>query len=408
MIDGIGVFRHTPAPSASVPDFLRAENTRAARRFHRSLPGYGITPLVSLAALSEKLGVASILVKDESRRFGLNAFKGLGGSYAIFMMLCERLGLDPATSTFADLQTPERKKQLEDEVFITATDGNHGKGVSWASGLLGCRSAVYMPKGSSEARAQAIRDAGRCEVTITDLGYDDTVRLAARLAAENSWALIQDTSWDGYETIPSWIVQGYTTLAAEAADQMDEMGLAPTHVFLQAGVGAMAGGVLGCLADRYGSARPLFSIVEPDAVACVYASAVAGDGLPHAVVESGPTIMAGLNCGEPCTVTWPVLRDFAEYYFSCPDFVAAEGMRQLANPLGGDDAIVSGESGAATFGMLLQLLTRDAFRETRMRMGLDEKAVILLVSTEGDTDPGCYREVVEGGAYPAPPTGTYS
>lgn len=399
---GIGVIGHKPDPAASVPPFLRAAAVAPVHRFHHSMPGYAVTPLRELQSLARQLGVKNILVKDESQRFGLNAFKGLGGSYAIFRVICEKLGLHPEESTFTDLQSPERKKIVSDTVFITATDGNHGKGVAWAAGQLGCRAVVYMPKGSTEARAQAIRDAGKAEVTITDLSYDDAVRLAARHAGENGWTLIQDTSWEGYTDIPAWIIQGYTTLAAEAVNQLASLGETPTHVFLQAGVGAMAGGILGYLADHYAQTLPTFSIVEPDTVACIYASAKAGDGAPHPMTEAGPTIMAGLNCGEPCTIAWPVLRDFSRYFFSCPDFVAAEGMRRLASPVGNDVPIVSGESGAAPFGLLLHLLRADCLATLRKEMKLDANAVVLLISTEGDTDPDCYREIVENGGFASP------
>lgn len=330
----ISCIQNNALQSGAVPDFLKTYATAQAHRYHKSLPMYEVTPLIAMDELAGELGIRNILVKDESKRFGLNAFKGLGGNYAIFRVICDRFGLDPEKRTFADLQSPDMRERLADTVFITATDGNHGKGVAWSAGLLGCRAVVLMPKGSSPARAQAIRDAGRADVTITELGYDDTVRMASKMAGDNGWTLVQDTSWDGYEGIPSWIVQGYTTLAMEAAEQAEAMGAAPTHVFLQAGVGAMAGGVLGYLADRYAGRRPVFSIVEPNSIACIHASAAAADGRPHAVEDGGGTIMAGLNCGEPCTITWPVLRDFADFYFSCPDYVTAEGMRIYKNAAG--------------------------------------------------------------------------
>lgn len=394
----IGCIRNPKLFAGDVPDFLRESTVARAHRFHQSLPMYSVTPLVAMDALAGELGVKRILVKDESKRFGLNAFKGLGGSYAIFRVICDTFGLDPDTSTFADLQTPEMRARLGDTVFITATDGNHGKGVAWSAGLLGCKAVVLMPRGSSPTRAQAIRDAGRAEVTITDMGYDDTVRAASNMAGENGWTLVQDTSWDGYERIPGYIVQGYTTLAMEAAAQAESMGAAPTHVFLQAGVGAMAGGVLGFLADQYSGRRPVFSVVEPCGIACIYASAKAADGKPHAVADGGPTIMAGLNCGEPCTITWPVLRDFAEFYFSCPDYVTAEGMRSYKKWAG----IVSGESGAVTLGLLVHLLRVGALSGVREAMRLNADSVVLLLSTEGDTDPAWYKRIVDDGEYPSP------
>lgn len=286
-------------------------------------------------------------------------------------------------------------------MFITTTDGNHGKGISWAAGLLGCRAYVFMPKGSVEARAQAIRDAGTAEVTITDLKYDDCVRFTARKAEENGWFMVQDTSWDGYMKIPQWIIQGYTTLFFEAAEQMKVLGYErPTHVFLQAGVGAMAGGILGAMANYWKGAVPTVSVVEPEEVACIFESARHGDGDPHKATGSEVTIMAGLNCGEPCTLTWPVLYGLASFCFAVPDCCAARGMRVLAAPTGTDPQVIFGESGAVPMGLVSLLLEKEEYRPVRNTLQLDEKAVIFLINTEGDTDPEGYRKVVYDGAYP--------
>lgn len=288
-------------------------------------------------------------------------------------------------------------------VFVTATDGNHGKGVAWAAGQLGCKAHVYMPIGSSELRAEAIRAAGRADVRIMETGYDDTVRYAAEMAEKNGWFLVQDTSWNGYEEIPKYIIQGYTTMAEEAVLQMREAGFAePTHVFLQAGVGAMAGGVVGYLTNRYAEKRPRFGVVEPESIACVYRSAQIDDGEAHPAEHVAPTIMAGLNCGEPCTVTWPILRDFADWYFTCPDYVSAYGMRLLAAPACGDIQVISGESGAVTTGLLNVIAGRDEYHGLRTLLGLDENSVVLLFSTEGDTDPEHYRQIVYEGKHGMP------
>ena len=383
------------------PDFLSREATEPVRHFHESLEQYAPTPLVSLPGLAARLGIAGIFVKDESRRFGLNAFKGLGGSYALAKVICEELGIDPKTVTMQELQRPENRKRIEKMVFITTTDGNHGKGISWAAGLLGAKSYVYMPRGSVEARAQAIRDAGSAEVTITDLSYDDAVRYSAQKARENGWYLVQDTSWPGYEIVPRWIIQGYTTMVYEALDQLALHGIKrPSHVFLQAGVGAMAGGVTGALRCTYGTDMPEVVIAEPEEVACIFESARQDDGSCHKATGSEVTIMAGLNCAEPCQITWPILRDFADLYFACPDTVAARGMRILAAPEAGDPAVVSGESGAVTTGLLTLLLEDKKLWEFRDKAGLGKDSVVLLINTEGDTDPEGYRDIVYNGAYP--------
>lgn len=388
----------TPSPA---PDFLSREATGPVRHLHESLKQYAPTPLVELNGLAKRLGVAAICVKDESKRFGLNAFKGLGGVYALCRSVCESLGLDHHTVTMEQLQRPENREKISKMTFVTTTDGNHGKGISWAAGLLGAKSYVYMPRGLVEARAQAIRDAGSAEVTITDLSYDDAVRYAAKMAEEKGWTLIQDTSWPGYETAPRWIIQGYTTMVYEAMDQLELLGYRrPTHVFLQAGVGAMAGGVTGALCCTYGKDRPKIAVVEPEEVACIFESLRQDDGKEHKAIGSEITIMAGLNCAEPCQLTWPILRDNTDFAFACPDAVSARGMRVLAAPAGGDRPVVSGESGAVTAGLLSLLLEREELRPFRDKLGLDENSVVLLFNTEGDTDPQGYRHVVYDGAHP--------
>ena len=381
----------------AVPDIFGERAAESARRFHQSVPGYEKTPLVELQALSDSLGVNGIYVKDESKRFGLNAFKGVGGSYAMFCILCKRFGLNPAETGLEELLTERIQERIREVTFVTATDGNHGKGVSWAAKIFGCRVYVYMPAGSAKTRAEAIRKAGPAEVLITDMNYDDTVRFASEKSRKHGWYLIQDTAWDGYEQIPAWIIQGYLTMVSEAMEQLEEKGKVPTHVFLQAGVGAMAGGVMGYLVHRYGTIRPAVTIVEPAAANCIYISAKAGDGKIHSVQGMPETIMAGLNCGTPCKITWPVLRDYADFYMSCPDFAAAHGMRVYAEPTGKDACIISGESGAATMGALCLLMQKEKLSEIKKQMGLDRDSIILLFNTEGDTDPKGYRNIVENG-----------
>lgn len=389
---GIRALEHLP--QGEVPAFLRAPATQGAWTFHHTMAEYAPTPLVRLPGLAKTLGVGEVFVKDESHRFGLNAFKGLGGSYALARRVAQVLGL-PEGITLQQLQRPEIQQQVRQMTFVTTTDGNHGRGVAWAARKLGCQAHVYLPAGSAPVRAQAILDAGAAEARILDLAYDEAVTYAARMAEEKRWHLIQDTSWPGYEEVPAWIVQGYATMAREAAEQLAAAGVQrPTHVFLQAGVGAMAGGVLGCLADWYGGDLPCFGVVEPETIPCIYASAQAGDGKARQVPPKGQTIMAGLNCGAPCSLTWPVLRDLASWYFACPDAVAEEGMVLLGCPAAGDPAVVSGESGGVTAGLLARLMTRPDLEPLRRRMGLDAESVVLLFSTEGDTDPIHYRKVV--------------
>lgn len=372
--------------------YFTEEELSFVREFHRSMPQYRKTPLVSLHNLAQKLGLRNIFIKDESKRFGLNAFKGLGASYAIARILWEDAGFSGAPD-YAALTAPEVKEKARERVFVTATDGNHGKSVAWASSLFGSKARVYMPKGSKESRVQAIHAINNTPVEVTDLNYDDAVRLAASWANKNGQTLVQDTGTAEYVKIPRDIALGYTTMAAEALEQMKTAeDVSPTHVFLQAGVGSMAGGVLAYLEQKLTKNPPYAVVVEPDTVACVLESAKAG--APVAIGGNPDTIMAGLNCGEPNPLTWPVLRDVASCYAACPDWVTELGMRTLASPIPGDDKIISGESGAVGLGLLVHLCLAPEMREHRKQMGLDENATVLLFSTEGDTDPQAYQSIV--------------
>ncbi|MDQ7860517.1 diaminopropionate ammonia-lyase [Peribacillus frigoritolerans] len=199
---------------------------------------------------------------------------------------------------------------------------------------------------------------------MSDVNYDDTVRLANKYADEHDGVMMQDSAWEGYEEIPTWIMQGYVTLVDEALDQIKASGKdLPTHIFLQAGVGSFAGTVQAYLASKFGNDRPITTIVEPTDAACIYKSAKANDGNPHAVTGFMPTIMAGLACGEPSTVGWKVLRDYSDMYINCPDYVAARAMRILGHPLKGDPKVISGESGAVGLGILSLILDGNGLKE---------------------------------------------
>lgn len=375
------------------------EAAEKANAFHRSFPEYQITPLAELNNLADELGVAGIYVKDESYRFGLNAFKVLGGSYAIGRYIAEKVNLGDGPLTYEKLTDGTVKKKLGELTFVTATDGNHGRGVAWTARHLGQKSVVYMPKGSTAERLKNIRELG-ADASITELNYDDAVRLAKEKGEKNGWIVVQDTSWEGYEKIPGWIMEGYTTMAYEAFKQLEDK--KPTHIFLQAGVGAMSGAIAGFFADIYGDReRPLVIIVEPDKADCLFRTAKAGDGKLHPVKSDMDTIMAGLACGEPCPLGWEILKDHADYFISMPDWVAAEGMRVLGNPVGNDRKVISGESGAATMGFVAEILRKERYRPLKEKLGLDETSRILCFSTEGDTDKANYKQIVWDGKYPS-------
>ncbi|MBQ9031525.1 MAG: diaminopropionate ammonia-lyase [Parasporobacterium sp.] len=393
--------------------------TAAVRKLHQQIPGFQPTPLVSLSSFARCAGVRAVLVKDESSRFGLKAFKGLGGIYAMFRVICRELQLDPEQTTFRMLQQEPHVSKIRQMVFATTTDGNHGKGISWAARVFGCKAFVYMPVGTVEVRAQAIRDAGNAELEITKMHYDECVTWTAAKAKENGWHLVQDTSWSGYEEIPLWIMQGYTTMYYEASRQMKEMGYeAPTHIFLQAGVGAMAGAVtaaafseaagevIGETANKVSDEtankaageqerqRPVIVTAESTEAACFYDSFRIGSGQPETAHGSEKTIMAGLNCSVPCTLAWEILGTCAFGGFACTDEVTCRGMRLLAHPSGSDPAIISGESGAVSAGLLKTLTQSEDYGDICRKLRLNQDSVVLLISTEGDTDPENYRRIV--------------
>lgn len=243
----------------------------------------------------------------------------------------------------------EIKDKTGDTVFVTATDGNHGRGVAWTANQLNQKSVVYMQKGSAIERLNNILAEG-AEASIMDMNYDEAVRLADKQAQEKGWIVVQDTAWEGYEDIPTWIMQGYMTLGYEIVKQLEES-----------------------KAD------------------CIYRTAEANDGKLHFVTDDLDTIMAGLACGEPNSIGWNVLRDYADAFISCPDYVAVDGMRVMASPLDDDNKVVSGESGAAPLGCIYNVLTDDSLVDLKGKLGLDENSRLLFISTEGDTD----KELIE-------------
>ena len=378
-------------------EVMSTQNVAKAQAFHRSFPQYAVTPLARLDGMADRLGLGGLYVKDESYRFGLNAFKVLGGSFAMGRYIAQELGRDVSQVDYQYLTGDKLKEEFGQATFFTATDGNHGRGVAWAANKLGQKAVVHMPKGSAKSRFDNIAREG-AQVTIEEVNYDDCVRMAAAEAARTEHGVVvQDTAWEGYEEIPAWIMQGYGTMAGEAAEQLGER---PTHVFVQAGVGSLAGAVVGYFTNRYPDNPPKFVVMEAQIADCLYQGAVAGDGKPRMVGGDLQTIMAGLACGEPNTISWDVLRNHVTAFLSCPDWVSAKGMRMLAAPVKGDPAVCSGESGAVGMGVISTLMEDDAYRELREALELDQNSQVLMFSTEGDTDPDKYREIVWGGAYP--------
>ena len=371
------------------------EEIKKARTFHESFPQYSETPLTKLPHMASYLGVKEVYVKDESYRFGLNAFKVLGGSFAMARYIAKETGKDVSELPYSVLTSEQLRKEFGQATFFTATDGNHGRGVAWAANRLGQKAVVHMPKGTTQTRLQNIAKEG-AQVDIQELNYDDCVRLAAKEADETPrGVIVQDTAWDGYEEIPAWIMQGYGTMAMEAGEQLKAQGCErPTHIFVQAGVGSLAGAVVGYFANRFKENPPIMTVVEAKAADCLFRSASKGDGSRVDVTGDMLTIMAGLACGEPNTVSWDILRNHADAFVSCPDWVSANGTRIYSSPMRGDERVISGESGSVTMGLVAAIMTKPELKELKEALKLDENSQVLLVSSEGDTDPDRYREIV--------------
>ena len=401
MTDGLKwTVNHVPGSDDKFLDLMSEENVTKANEFHKSFPQYSVTPLQKLSALASYLGVKGIYCKDESYRFGLNAFKVLGGSYAMGRYIAKELGRGISQLPYNVLSSDKLREEFGQATFFTATDGNHGRGVAWAAKRLGQKAVVRMPKGTTKTRFDNIAKEG-AEVTIEEVNYDDCVRMAAAEAAKTEHGIIvQDTAWAGYEEIPSWIMQGYGTLVLEADKQLKENGVdRPTHVFVQAGVGSLAGAVVGYFAHKYKENPPVMVVCEASAADCLYRSAVQADGNLVNVTGDLQTIMAGLACGEGNTIGWDILKNHVTVFASCPDWMSAKATRIYANPLENDPHIISGESGSVPLGLAYTALHDEDAKDLKEALKLDENSNILVISTEGDTDPVRYREIVWDGLY---------
>jgi diaminopropionate ammonia-lyase len=358
-------------PQAAV-ECIQLEDEQAFA-YHRSLAAYAPTELHALSNLARGLGLAEIWVKDESTRFGLNAFKVLGASYAIHRLTQRRAG------------------RL---TLCTATDGNHGRAVAWSARMRGDAAVVFVPAVTVAARIEAIAAEG-AKVVVVDGGYDRAVHEAQEAARENDWLLVQDTAWAGYEAVPAWTMAGYTTILHELAES-----LLPSEapcvdcVIVQAGVGSWAAAAAWHLCRRYGERRPKLVCVEPTAAACLLQSARAGRlvTLPGA----GRTIMAGLNCETPSTIAWPILSGACDAFLAVGDDGARDAVRRLHRPLGDDPRIAAGESGAAGLAGLLAIMETAELSPLRDSLQLGKSSRVLLVNTEGVTDPDSFGQIVAG------------
>jgi diaminopropionate ammonia-lyase len=360
------------------------EEAEAPPAFHRRLPGYAPTPLLEAPLLADWLGVEKIWIKDESRRLGLPSFKILGSSWALYQALGERLGTASMEPWSSLDELVERCRPLYPLTLVTATDGNHGRGVAHLAALFGFGAHIFVPAGTAESRIDAIAGEG-AEVTIVDGTYDEAVARAAEREDERRMVL-SDTAWPGYTQIPHWVMEGYTTCLQEVDSALTARGESgPDLVFVQIGVGALAAAVV--LHYRHPEVTVPVRIVgvEPTSAACALASAKAGRIV--SLDESPHSIMAGLNCGTPSLVAWPLLANGIDVFAAIEDEWAEAGMRELATI-----GLGAGETGAAGLGGLLALLSDPA--SAAGTLDVEPTTRILVICTEGVTDPVAYQRIV--------------
>lgn len=343
------------------------------------------TPLYSLAGLARELGVKEVKIKDESVRSELGSFKALGAPIALVRLVLRTFpesNFDPRR-----LLAGEYKQDLASFVVISATDGNHGKGLAAAAKDIGCRCVIVLHANVSVEREEAIAAYGAEIVRIIG-NYDESVEHAAALAAENNWIVVSDTSYEGYEVIPRDVMQGYGTIASEIIDSLSP-GEEFTHVLLQGGVGGLAAGIASYFWEFYGSERPTFVVVEPEQADCLYQSAL--EGKAAKATGSVDSVMAGLACGETSPLAWKFLQPSVDFFMTITDDEAVASMRRLAVENGTDIPVVAGESAVAGLSALKRITQS---RSLAADLGINANSRVLLISTEGATAPKVYEELV--------------
>jgi diaminopropionate ammonia-lyase len=369
---------------SSVGHISGAEPLRHALDVHRRLPSYQVTPLLDCPSLAAALGVGQVWVKDESCRFGLPSFKMLGASYAAYRELCRLLGEEPPWWHLADLNAA--LAPLGPLTLVAATDGNHGRAVARFARMLGYSSRIYVPNGTTAARIDAIESEG-ASVTVITGDYDHAVRRAAEDAAGDV-VVISDMSWRGYEQIPAWMIDGYSTMFWEAQDQLAAYGAAALDaVALPVGTGALAAAAVRHFRGQAGTAPARLIGVEPLDSDCVLRSVRAG----RLVIIPGPqtSIMAGLNCGTPSPLAWPLIVQGLDVLVAIDDGLARDAMRML------DQAgVVAGETGAAALGGLIALRAGHQAPQVTRAAGLGPGARVLVICSEGATDKAAYQQII--------------
>lgn len=393
--DGVSVFANSAASPPDTPygkhraSILSAEGFDAAQKEITQWPGYKPTPLHRLDGLAKKLAVAELYYKDESTRFTLKSFKALGGAYAVFRLIQQSIAKahDGLLVSPAQILSGQYRDIVSKLTVTCATDGNHGRSVAWGAQTFGCRCVIFVHADVSQGRADAIAAFG-AEVHRVQGNYDESVRFAAQQADMHGWTVVSDTTYEGYRDIPIDVMHGYGVMSREIVAQLDNN--PPTHVIVQAGVGAFAASVCAVFWEQWGSKRPRFIVIEPENAACLFESGLAGK--LTAIKGELNTVMAGLACGEVSPVAWEILSEGVDNFATLADRYALEGMTVFAYPEDDKDpAIVSGETGTTGLGLLMATQQTPAIRQA---LKLDKHSRVLILGSEGDTDPEIYQAVV--------------
>ena len=358
--------------------------------FHKALPNYRPTPLYRLIKLARILGISELYVKDEAYRFNVKAFKPLGASYAIYRFLkkewAKRFASEFDFNSFKDKKKIEKLGRF---TFCAASDGNHGKAVAWTATQLGQKAVIYMPAGTVKARIDSIESEG-ARVFVINGTYDDCVKRVSYEVSKNKWVEVADTAYKGYTEIPSWILNGYTTIFREMEKTINLDDKANVdYVFLQAGVGAFAAAGASYYVRKYLEKRPALICIEPNEASGFLDSIEFGRGQPIAAKGKMETIMAGLNCGIPSLVAWPILKDSINLFIAISDNYAEDAMAEYFK-----EGIIAGESGASGLAGLIALLRDKNLKYAKNKLKITKKSRILVINTEKDTDPENYRRII--------------
>ncbi|MEE4300768.1 MAG: diaminopropionate ammonia-lyase [Pseudomonadales bacterium] len=379
-------FRAAPSHGDAANRVLTAQYFAAARAEITCWDGYAPTPLHALGSTARELDLAAVHYKDEGPRFGLGSFKALGGAWAAQRVLQRQLAehLGHAVS-LDDVRARRFPTAVAAITLVAATDGNHGRALAWGCERFGARCRIYVHAHVSEKRAAAMRAFG-ADVVRIEGDYDASVALAREEAAANGWTVVSDTSWPGYTEIPRDVMAGYGVMIREVHDVL---AAAPTHLFVQGGVGGLAAAAAAASRQLWGAVAPRLVVVEPALAPCLFASARAGRPTPVAI--EAETIMAGLSCGEPSPLAWEILASEASDFLLVDDALIPPTVRRLAEPAAADPRIEAGESGVAGLAALVAAACDPALREA---LGLDATARVLLIGSEGVTDPEIFADIL--------------